>query len=95
MLWLLSKPSLVNVSCSDDIDISPEIRAPDQFIDEFAHTPRASPARPARIEAPTFRYSQKSLLRARNMTLADPAACRMLFGFSWAGSSLCTVMHLA
>lgn len=43
--------------CSDEVEIPPEIRPPDQFIDDSIYFPRAQPARAARVESPTFRYA--------------------------------------
>lgn len=47
----------ISVACSDESQISPEIRPPEEFIDPTAYRPPASPARPARLEPTTHRFA--------------------------------------
>ena len=57
-----SGASAVAVMCSDEVEISIEIRPPDQFVDDSTYFPRAQPARGARIEPSTFRYAHSPTL---------------------------------
>lgn len=47
----------ISVACSDESQISPEIRPPEEFVDPSAYRPPASPARPARLEPTTHRFA--------------------------------------
>ena len=44
--------------CSDEVEVSADIRPPDEFIDDDPYIPPGTPARPARVEPTTFRYAQ-------------------------------------
>ena len=44
--------------CSEEVEVSADIRPPDEFIDDDPYIPPGVPARPARVEPTTFRYVQ-------------------------------------
>ena len=55
--------SLAAASCSDEVEVPPEIRPPEQLVDDSAYCPPAQLARAARIEPSTFRYARMKTCR--------------------------------
>ena len=100
----------ISVACSDESQISPEIRPPEEYIDPSAYRPPASPARPARLEPTTHRFAAAMSLLIPDCTfgafhhcvglccptMCSTLCCAMCFRtiFTPLHSSATTLVHL-